>query len=320
MLGGNIKRKVVQHGPSTLIISLPSGWAKRQNIKRGDQLDVAEESEKLVISAVESVHSEKVHLDISDFGEMVPRTIHALYKRGVDEVELSYKDPSVYTAVQLSLGKEAIGFEILEAGKNRCVVKNVSEGGREFGQILRQTFLMLMAMGEEGHQALKQGNISDLRGLIPLEQGNNRFTTLCRRYVNMRGSQDFDRPGPLYYILEQLEKIADTYKYMFSYFCGLKGEVVIHKELLECFEESNKIFRDFYEVFYTFDAKQLERIKISRDHVVERLYTHASKIKTAHEVLFFHHLMQVITDTFSLADAYMVLAAKNFVTSAEGTA
>ena len=35
-----MKRKVVQHGPSSLIVSLPNEWIKKNKIKKGDNLDV----------------------------------------------------------------------------------------------------------------------------------------------------------------------------------------------------------------------------------------------------------------------------------------
>ena len=35
-----MKRKVVQQGPSTLMVSLPAKWAKRLGIKKGDEINI----------------------------------------------------------------------------------------------------------------------------------------------------------------------------------------------------------------------------------------------------------------------------------------
>ena len=47
-----------------------------------------------------------------------------------------------------------------------------------------------------------------------LEEANNRFTTTCRRLLNKKGYKEYKKLGPLYYMIEELENIADQYKYL----------------------------------------------------------------------------------------------------------
>lgn len=306
-----IRRKVVQHGPSTLIISLPSKWVKEHNVKKGDELDVSEHNNSVIISAKDINKIEKIELDISDFGKMIPRTIYSLYRRGVDELEIKYNGQDTFALIQNSLGNDIVGFELLETRKNYCLIKNVSVVGRDFDKLLRQTFLLLLSMAEEGYEVLKQNNLNLLKNLISLEKANNRFTNLCRRYLNTMGSEEFDKIGPLYYIVEQLERIADTFKYLYSYLTNLKENVEINKELLDNFNEINKNLRKFYNLFYKFDPKHVEEIKEKRDKIVKNLYSISSKIKKPHDIVLFHHLMELITDIFSLVDPYLTLAFKD---------
>ncbi|MBI2101337.1 phosphate uptake regulator PhoU [Candidatus Woesearchaeota archaeon] len=307
-----IKRKVVQHGPSTLIISLPSKWVRQHNVRKGDELDVEDTGNNIVISPQKRESLEKVTLDISAFGNMIPRTIYSMYRRGVDELIISFKNQDSFSLVQSSLGKETVGFEILETGNNHCLIKNVSEGGKEFNHLLRQTFLLLLSMAEEGHKALKQGNFKLLGNLISLEEANNRFTNLCRRYLNTKGSEDFDKIGPIYYIIEQLEKIADTYKYMYSYLAGINREnLKVNKELLENFYEINKTLRKYYDLFYKFSPQQVAELKDGRDKIIKELYLTSSKISKPYDIIFFHHLMELVTEIFSLVDPYLILSIKD---------
>ena len=44
-----MQRKVNQIGPSTLMVSLPSKWAKRYNVRKGDSVEVTEEGKSLHI-------------------------------------------------------------------------------------------------------------------------------------------------------------------------------------------------------------------------------------------------------------------------------
>ena len=42
-----------------------------------------------------------------------------------------------------------------------------------------------------------------------LEKSNNKLSTFRQRYINIYSVDNYDRIGPIYFIIEQLEKIAD---------------------------------------------------------------------------------------------------------------
>ncbi len=307
-----IKRKVVQHGPSTLIISLPSKWIRQHNVKKGDELDVDVSGDNILIRCEKRETNERVEMDIAPFGKMIPRALHALYKRGVNELKLNYDERNTFASIQNSLGKEAIGFEILEIGKNYCVIKNVSESTKEFNQVLRQTFLLLLSMAEDGYYALRQGDLSRLNELLLLEETNNRFTTFCRRYLNVYGSDRYDRIGPIYFIVEQLESIADHYKYFYRYFISLESKKIeMNEGLWGCFDATNKMLRNFYTLFYKFDSKDLSNLKEQRDSLIKNLYSILPQVKKPCDVVVFHNLLTLATDIFNLAGPYLVLEFKN---------
>ena len=54
----NMKRKIVQHGQSTLTLSLPSKWVKKNNIKKGQLLDVNVSEKGLLISLDKAKYSD----------------------------------------------------------------------------------------------------------------------------------------------------------------------------------------------------------------------------------------------------------------------
>ena len=305
-----MKRKVIQHGHSTLIISLPRKWTKKNDVNKGDEIEVREDDSELVLSCETKKKLEKVEVNITSYGKMIPRAIHALYKRGADELHLTYDTEEAFSLVRNSLGKEAIGYEILETGKNRCIIKNVSEGTREFNQLLRQTFIILLSMAEEGERGFGEGNVDILHNLIPLEETNNRFTTVLRRYANTQGVKHFDRVGPTYFLLEMIEDIADEYKYMYQFFVDNPEKIKeVHKELLDDFKSVNKMLRKFYELFYKFDPKKVGGIKDSRDNLVKKLKEFTSKIKNQQDILMFQHLMMLTKQIFSLLGPFLILAA-----------
>ena len=87
-----MKRKVTQIADSTQLISLPRRWALQHNVKKGDELEVEEQENRLMISTNNEPHLETAELNIDDLEPLTSRIIHALYKRGVDEIKVFTKN------------------------------------------------------------------------------------------------------------------------------------------------------------------------------------------------------------------------------------
>ena len=88
-----MKRKVVQHGPSTLIISLPSSWIKQNNINRGDELDIKENDKTIAITASNHVSNKSLAQNISILEPALVKTFLArIYQKGYDKAYLVHNN------------------------------------------------------------------------------------------------------------------------------------------------------------------------------------------------------------------------------------
>ena len=56
-----MRRKVIKQGPSTLMVSLPSKWVKNKNIKRGDEINLFEQGEDIIISLEKKEQFQKIN-------------------------------------------------------------------------------------------------------------------------------------------------------------------------------------------------------------------------------------------------------------------
>jgi phosphate uptake regulator len=303
-----VKRRVIQIANSTQLISLPRKWAKQYNIKKGDELELEENGSKITISTESGFQIEKVELDITNLDPMILRCVVALYKKGVDEIRLTFNKPDLIYSIQKAIGKEAVGYEITEQGKDYCVIKHVSGELEDFDSILRRTFLLLISMANESLDSIKNDELGNLKNIAFLEEANNRFTTTCRRLLNKKGYKDARKIGPLYYIIEEIENIADQYKYLCNYLYDLRSKKPkISKESLKLYEETNKMLKTFYELFYKFDEEKLVAIGLQRKMLVERyLQTIQKKAGTA-DNLILHQLFTIMQKTFCLIGPYLVI-------------
>ena len=302
-----MKRKVIQVGDSTQLLSLPRKWCKEYDIEKGQELNVDTNGPTVTITTDSAIKIETKDLDLNDLSPMILRCVVALYKKGVDEIRIHYDDPSLIAEIQKSIGKEAVGFEIVDQGSNFSVVKHVSGELDEFDPVLRRTFLLLINMANECLRALEKGDLNSMMSIAFLEEANNRFTTTCRRLLNKRGRSD-KLVGPLYYIIEDLENLADQYKYLCHYLYEYKDKkVVIKKEVLSLFREVNDSIEDFYKLYYKFDKKLLAKLGKKRKKLVKETYKHFTTASTTPELIVLHHLIVIAQKVFCLIGPYLVL-------------
>lgn len=263
-----MKRKIIQVGESTQLVSLPRKWCLEHKLKRGDEVDVELEKNRIIISKDVRPEIRSVEFKTADVGSFLTRYIHGLYKRGVDEIKIHFKDASEFARVQETLSKD-VGFEIVEQGLNYCKIKSISGDIESFDQLLRRVFIMLMNMADEGYAAMKSNNIKQLSSLLALEEANNRFTLSCRRHLNRKGHPEL-RVGPLYYVVEELERIADEIKYFFE-FMGMRALSKQNRAVvIGSFADIADAIRTLSECFYTFDAIKLSRVHTIRKRIMEK--------------------------------------------------
>lgn len=303
-----IRRKVIQIANSTQLISLPRKWALKYNIKKGDELEVEEQGNKIFIGTEKGFKTEKVELDINDLDPMILRCVLAFYKRGIDEITLNFNKPELIESIQKAIGKEAVGYEITEQGNNYCIIKHVSGELEDFDPILRRTFLLLISMADESLNSIKSNRFNNLKNIAFLEEANNRFTTTCRRSLNKKGYKNPAEIGPLYYIIEEIENIADQYKFLCNYLHNLRNKKVkINKSTLDMYKETNEMLKQFYELFYKFDKDKLVSIAKQRKILVEQFLQSFEKDSTGVDKVVLHHLFTIMQKTFCLVGPFLIM-------------
>ena len=311
-----IKRKVVQHGPSTLIVSLPSAWAKKNNIKKGDELDVEEKGDEIIINhAKKNPGIEKISYDLTGMNDRVIRwLLSSMHKSGFDEIEITYKKPDVIRIVHELIRDLFMGFIISEQTEKRCILKSITQdNGSEYDTTLRRAFLVTIAMGKSCLEVIKEEHLQNLKDLISLEESNNQLTNFCERILNKTLCQKDYRIGLLYVIPWNLEKICDNYKYICEFLSEEENdEVKIRKPVLSFFEKTNKFVEGYYTLFYKFEAKKLLDLSNERKSLIE-ISREIFKNGNKHENVIMSYLTQIIEKTSDFSSTIAALNIKSVV-------
>ena len=298
-----MKRKVSLIGPSTLMVSLPSKWVKKYNVKKGDEMTVLEDGDKLTVTSGPINRELSINLDSSDLGIVSKHFISYLYQKGYDEIEIKFDSPDTFKQIQKSL-VDLLGYEIINQTKNSCIIKSVFDSKKqEFDNILRRTFLILLDMAESCYDTVEKGEYSSLDEIKLLEKTNNKLTDFCKRTLSKEGCED--KCVFLYVIIRDIEKIADSYRNICDIFIA-NPKVSVSKQSLDLFKEVNSYLRLFYELFYKFDKNKAIILHDKKGIMIKK----AKKLfetKSKEESVLLHELITLIQLIFDLYGPYITM-------------
>ena len=309
-----MKRKLVQHGNTSLTVSLPKKWTDKFGFKKGDEIELLEKDAQIILQAEGTSEKslKKGVLDISKLGVLTRRSIDAMYKSGYDEVEVLFDDPKQLKMIEFAVNNEAMTFEIVKQEKNRCIVRNVSESdNKEFDTLLRRTLLLLKVMGEDMLVALKNKDFDTIKNIKDLEKTNNKFTHFCRRALARNGYKDFNKTVFMYTILEQLETVADEFKFLCDFLVeeGQKSKkhFKVGSDTLKLFEDVNKTISMFNDLFFNYNIKQAKEFGLHRKKVMDNAFKLLVK-KNDNDKIIVHYLINVQKMVFDMFGPVMALA------------
>jgi len=262
-----IKRKVIQIANSTMLVSLPREWAKKNNLVKGQEVDVVIDKNKVQISTDSKGETKSITVDVSKKLELIEKIIGAIYRAGYDEVELLFSSNEEHKKIHSVVGNNVIGFEIVDEKKNKVIVKAVSSiDSKEFDTMLRRGFLFLISMGEDSLTFLKESKFSDLAGIELRDNNINKISDFCRRTLNKHGHKNFSLTSTIYSVAIGIERLGDAYKDIASY-CSIEN-IKPSQKSLELFQSVNALIRDFYECFYNFSLEKVWDIMQKKKEIV----------------------------------------------------
>ncbi len=229
-----MKRRVVKHGLSTFIISLPADWVKRYGVKRGDELDVEEKGPSVVVHSGKSEKVGNIEVNISDLDRTsIVQLVRTLYKLGYDEITLRFKQQTiphlrtgqqktVISVIHEELGR-LIGLDVVQQREDVCVLKMLTQmNPDEFQPTLRRAFLQLIDMQRD----LTEGAAKhDLPLLETLEEKHNTITKLlnyCDRLLHQHGYDPAEKTSTMQTLVVLIDKLLDTSKNAGRRISGLK--------------------------------------------------------------------------------------------------
>ena len=115
-----MKRKVIQHGPSSLIISLPNSWVKKYGVSKGDEIEVDEQENNLLISVEKNITLSQAEINISGLDRtIILYLIRGFYRLGYDQIKIIFNNK---TTTYQRENKEVEVISVINKEVNRLIV------------------------------------------------------------------------------------------------------------------------------------------------------------------------------------------------------
>jgi phosphate uptake regulator len=295
-----MKRKIVQHGSSSLTLTLPVKWTEKFHLKKGQELDVEENGPTLIVTTkAESSETKKV---IKADEIFTKNDLSHLYQLGYDELEIELGKGTLEEIKERL--PNCMGFEIVDQKNNKIYIKSIASTlESEFDNLLRKAFLITDEMGQEILQAMESGKYDKLKETKNLETLNNKYTDICTRILNKRGYSNQNRTMQMYEIIKNIERIADELRDLCDI---LIKDKKADKELKLDIKEAISYYELFYTMFYKYSQESKEKIYNERKVLITRFKKSLEKSKGSNSLIL-HHLINIVQKTFEGSAGYFVL-------------
>lgn len=253
-----MRRKLSSHGPSSMTVSLPSSWVKQNNLKKGEELDVTEDENNIIIKPVTTSHNINttetsfIGLD-KDTGEDL---ILALHKKGYDEIKIIIDNLDKIKEIHAFLNHMQLGFEIIKQESDSITIRNISNPEVEqFDNLFRRVFRITIEYSNK-IEVIIQNKKEMTHSCILHEISINRISNYCKRII----IKEKRKNACFYYaIIEELNNITRSLTLLLSEIMYMEED--IPKNIVMKYSEVTNMLIQVYELYYKFSIKEYSIIK-----------------------------------------------------------
>jgi len=277
-----MKRKVVQHGPSSLIISLPSEWVKKNGVRKGDDLDVTESNNIIEISTKPLIKDQSVTIDVSGLNRTsILLYLLSMYRRGYKEINIKFNNTSsqhyrtghdvpVLSVIQDVITR-FIGVEIIKQSKDFVQIKQISEDSeKDFDMLIRRVLFLTV----EAFKEFENGVIEENEQLVNVTETHyitiRKFINYCIRLIHEGAVTQTAKALTLMTILSGMDRIIKSLKQ----FGREKRDrrIKLSRKVIPVTKEVRESMELFQKFFLSKDLKLLDNIESKRQNIKKQIF------------------------------------------------
>jgi len=235
-------------------------------------VDLEEDGNELKISVKKDFDVRKKLIDVKYLERIGKGYLTSSYRQGYGEIDFHYSNPEYIKTIQKILSKDVIGFEIVKQEPNRCLIKDLTgHNAEEFENSLKRIWSLLLDLSKESEIAVEKKDLNRLENIPLMDYSINKFSNYCLRILAGKNSVNFKRSFLYYYLIKNLEEIADKYKGLCAHY--LANPEKISNQTMKNFAKTNEYLEELYKLFYNYNEEKMEnlfkKIKESQKKIID---------------------------------------------------
>ena len=185
-------RKIIKFGKSSYVVSLPSDWIKKNNIKKGDQIFFEESSNNALIFKINNtpnkIIKKKININSTNKSLIdIERLIISYYVKGYNTFAIIDNNMATRSKKIKAILQNLIGLEILEQTQKRLEAKDLTDiNAISIEGLIKRMDIIIRSMMEDSVNCLsynKKEIENAIQSINDRDNDVNRLTFLGYRVL-----------------------------------------------------------------------------------------------------------------------------------------
>lgn len=262
-----MKRKLVVLGGS-LFVSLPTKYIKENNLKKGQEVDIELEGNRLMVVPETADIESTYRIDIKDCPDTGGRYIVSAFRLGYDNLIVDFRDPGYISQIPIELAENTIGFEIIKQEPASCTIKNLTFAKEDdLNELVKRIWFLMLDMAKDMGEAFRKGDKELLKNMYAREKNINKFTNYCLRMLLQNKMLDHKYSHLMYYFIRYFENISDDLENLATGVADIRPD----QGLIDNYAKAVRVLENFYQLFYSFRLENSERLLADLDKLTAKV-------------------------------------------------
>lgn len=263
-----MNRKVIRLSTSTSVVSLPTSWLKKNNVKKGDDLFLEEKDNLIVISKGINESKKQIFFSIKDVNDkLVWMIIDAIYMTGYNEISIETKNQTqrdnFVKIVQLFPG-----LIIYDEKKDIIKLKNIAiQEDFDLQQLMSRIRNLTISIIDDSLNSIKTKNWEVLSNIKKRDYLINTYVSMAFRNINLYGYVPSSAQGIISEHIKFLEIFSDR-------LCSLLKKIGEQKEtskhIQEIILDIRNLYREEAVLFVKFNLVKLSEFDNKRQELIKK--------------------------------------------------
>ena len=262
-----MKRKIIRMAGSTSLISLPKKWIDINSINKGEEIEVREIGNNLIIKGKQSPVSTLIDLNNTTDKDLIWRYIVTAYRKGIDNISVNYNNEETLEEIQNFIG-DLIGYAIVKQDDNNLLIIDLIQAdNNHLDETLNKVLSLLIEVAHTSYNGINKCDKDSLKTIDHADYNINRFTNLFLRILNREGHLRFENTSSYYNTINLIEEIGDEYRRLAGIYDGKK----VSADIMIFFKSVNYLLQDYEELFYNFDLNKFKNFHDVSNRIMKLL-------------------------------------------------